>query len=372
MGRRETEVAGDGPAVVAPLGVEAAGVEIVLEEEELVHRAHLLAEVEAGIGGGDADRVAVDDGGVGEDIAERQTLDAEAALGLVELDVRVEEVAAEREFVARPPFQRGDQAVTDVVAAALERLEAERDIVLALAVAVEVGEAVGLAEDVGARRRHRLAAARIAQGDAELIVGELVDIGDAGDPAERIGVGDLVGLGVVVAAQVDGDARVRKAERAHRAQVDLAGDGALDLGGGRRLEDEGAVDQLGRILLVADVAAGLGRGDLAPVQQSVDEIGSHAANADRGAVAAVAIGGDAGQAGQQFGDARLGQQADLVGREHFLDTVGLTLLSQRLLQRQPVAGDENLPLLILRFGTVGKLGIGRRDRILLRHRRRTE
>ena len=119
-------------------------------------------------------------------VAERQTLDAEAALGLVELDVRIEEVAAEREVRRSAAIRtRGDHAVTDVVAAALERLEAERDIVIALAVAVEVGEAVGLAEDVGARRRHRLAAARIADGDAERVVGELVDIGDAGDPAER-------------------------------------------------------------------------------------------------------------------------------------------------------------------------------------------
>ena len=89
-----------------------------------------------------------------------------------------------------------------------------------------------------------------------------------------------------------------------------------------------------------DAAIVAGRGLLAAVQEGLREIGAEAADRDDGGAAGDALRGEAGQAGDRFGDRGVGKAADILGRDRLDDLVAVTLLADRALQSGAEAGDE--------------------------------
>ena len=96
----------------------------------------------------------------------------------------------------------------------------------------------------------------------------------------------------------------------------------------RRLVDDHRAHELGRILVELDAAVVAGADLLASVEQRGRESGVGAAQADRRGAAFRALRRQARQARDRFGDAGVGQLADVFGRNR-LDDAHRLLLGRR-------------------------------------------
>src|SRR5690606_8064506 len=323
VGLRDVGV--DQPVVVdAELVVEADRIQAVLDGVA-VHaddRVHLAP----GRGGG---RLALDREVVQRHAGrapDRAELHAGLDLGLLELGME----PVQRPFVEIVGLElqgRGDAGALVVVVEAIQLAAAQH---LDARVARQVGVAPGLVLVARLRAVHL----RDRDHHAEAVVGELVDVGRAEAVAALLLVADLV----LVVARVGADDAFAEGERAHGLQVDGAGQALPDQRGVRRLVDHDLAQQLGRILVELDAAVVAGAGLLAAVEGGGGEVAGEAADVDLGGAAALALRGQAGQAGDGFGDARVRQLADVLGGNRLDDRSRGLLGVDRLLDAAADAG----------------------------------
>ena len=186
---------------------------------------------------------------------------------------------------------------------------------------------------------------RIAERPAERAGGILVDIAERAAPAPFGDVGVAAAIRVELAAKVHRDRALAIGERAHRAQVRTARKAHAGDGGVRRLVHDDARQQLGRILVELDGAVVARAGLLAPVEQRGGEVRREAADRDHLGAAVDPLGGEAGQAGDRFGDGDVGQLADVLGRYRFDDRGLVALDVDRILQAGAQAGHDDRALL---------------------------
>src|SRR5690606_6070919 len=167
-------------------------------------------------------------------------------------------------------------------------------------------------------------------------VGQEAHLAHAGLPAvaeqERGGGPRVLGLVAVVVVDAAGDLAPRLVERLAGAQVDGAAQAAFDDLGVRVLVHVHAGHQLGGDFLEADAAAAVGAEHVAAVELAAHEgqaADHHAAAFGREVVGIVARreagDGQAADALEGFGDAAVGQRADVFGG-HRIDDLGSFLL----------------------------------------------
>ncbi|MNQ77438.1 hypothetical protein D3C85_923050 [compost metagenome] len=283
----------------------------------------------------------------------QRELDAAQDLGVLELGI--EGVDRRVEAIVRAPFQHAHIAVT---------LQLRRhDVGLDPAgqqVAVAVGRiAPGVETFRLIGRRH----VGVAQGDADGVVRELVDIAQR-IAAAVVGRARVQGADVVpLITGVGHDGATAVVQRTHGLHVHRAGQALTGQGGVGRLIDDDAGHQLRGELVEFDAAVIAGRHHFAPVQQGGGEVRAEAANGDLLAAAIEALHGHAGQAGQGFSDRDVGQLADVFGRDDFDDRGVAGLGRDRGLDRATDAGDDDLVdlgrLVVLRGGL--RLGAARQS-----------
>ena len=150
----------------------------------------------------------------------------------------------------------------------------------------------------------------ITNGQAKRAIKELVDVGKA----VTVAVVLVVVVLVLVHAEVARHHTIGKFQRTHRAQVHGAGQALAHqrcVGG---LVHGHAAKQLRGVLVELDTPVVTGTGLLATIQGGAGEVARKATNVDLGSAAALALGGQARQARNGFGDGRIGQLADVFGR----------------------------------------------------------
>ena len=211
---------------------------------------------------------------------------------------------------------------------------------------------VQLQRGIRAVGRHRKTEAFIAVGLEVIDVARSIEIGIAQRPAQGAGlvlpdqrdraapaplrhVGIAAAVFVQLGADVDRDGVLAIGQRAHRAQIDRARQAhAGDVGIGA-LVDHHRRQQFGRILIEFDRAV-VARARLgAAVEQHGGEIWRKPADGDDLGAAGNALRGEAGQAGDRFGDRDVGQLADFFGRDRFDDARFILLGVDRVGQRIP-------------------------------------
>src|SRR5690606_16123049 len=173
------------------------------------------------------------------------------------------------------------------------------------------GIAPGFVLEAGLRAVHL----RQRHHHAEAVVGELVDPGRTHAVAVFLLVADLV----LVVARVDADHALVERQRPHRLQVDRARQALADERRVRGLVDHDLAHQLGRVLVELDAAVVAGARLLAAAECRGGAGAGAAAGVERGGAAAPALSGQAGQARDRLGDARIGQLADVLGRDRLHD-----------------------------------------------------
>src|SRR5690606_6690201 len=179
---------------------------------------------------------------------------------------------------------------------------------------------------------------RVAQGDAQGAVGELVHEADVEAVAVRVHAGGFAQRVLLVAA-ADRDHAVAVAQRTHGLHVDGARQALADQAGVRGLVDGDAVDQLGRVLVELDAAVVAGADQLAAVEQGGGEVRGQAAHADDLGATGDALRRQARQARDRLGDAHVRQLADVLGRDRLDDGGGVALDRDRALDAATDAGD---------------------------------
>ncbi|MNE41864.1 hypothetical protein D3C80_1359620 [compost metagenome] len=192
----------------------------------------------------------------------------------------------------------------------------------------------------------------VAQGDADGVVRELVDVAE-GVAAAVVGGARVQRANVVpLIARIGHDGAAAVVQRTHGLHVHRAGQALTGQGGVGRLVDDDAGHQLRGELVEFNAAVVAGRHHLAPVQQGGGEVRAEAANGDLLAAAVEALHGHARQARQGFSDRDVGQLADVFGRDDFDDRGVAGLGRDRGLDRAADAGDDDLVdlgrLLVLR------------------------
>ena len=182
-----------------------------------------------------------------------------------------------------------------------------------------------------------------AYGDTQRVVEELVDIRKARAMTAHAGTGAGVEIAVAVAlaAQVEHQHALGQIQRVDGVQVHRTGQALTDQGGIRRLVHGGAVDQLGRVLVVLHAAVLANGRLLAPVQRGAGKIGRQAADRDGAGLAVHALRGQAGQPRQAVGDAHIRQLADVFGGDRLDDLVGVLLDLDRALNAAGNARDHD-------------------------------
>ncbi|MNS73346.1 hypothetical protein D3C72_1067840 [compost metagenome] len=257
--------------------------------------------------------------------------------------------------VVRPELDRGHHTVALVVAGAAQRLDAVGEVgASGNTGAVAVGGVLGGPRLVQAHLvfLDRHVAVRVADGDAQGVVHELVDVAGAEAVAVRVGVGGAAQRALLVAA-ADRDDAVGEAERTCGLHVDGARQALADQCRIRGLVHGHAVDQLGRVLVELDAAVVAGADHFTAVEQGGGEIRRQAAHADHLRTTGHTLRGKAGQARDRFGDADIGQLADVLGGDRFNHRGGVLLGGDGAFDAATDAGD-------LHGIQVGGGGAGRR------------
>ena len=180
--------------------------------------------------------------------------------------------------------------------------------------------------------------ARRAQRDTDGAVGELVDVrcARAGAVAFLFQAHAAFRL-----AGVEGDGTLAEVQRTHGEHVGGAGQPLAHQRAVRCFIDRHAAQQLGRVLVELHAAAVAGRYLFAAVEQRGGKVGRHAADADRLCTAGGTLRGHAGQAGDRFGDAGVGQLADVFRRNRFHDRVAVFLDRDGILDTAADTGDDH-------------------------------
>jgi hypothetical protein len=160
------------------------------------------------------------------------------------------------------------------------------------------------------------------------------------------------------ALRVRGDCETLEVERFVEAQVDLAGDAALDQIGGARLIDIGTRQRLGRKILIREAATGAGK-DFAPVERGQDIAETADDRADDFVIVAHRDL-DTGHALQCRRDGGIGELADVVGDDRVDDVIGSTLDIGRLAERSAKARDDDIVAIARRRRRLGRAIGGRR------------
>ena len=182
--------------------------------------------------------------------------------------------------------------------------------------------------------------ARVAEREAEGVVGELADVGRVEAVALVLALGIQDAEGIALAAQADGERLVLvDRQRAHGAQVDRAGEALGDALGVGGLVDHDRLDDFRRVLVELDRTVVARARLLAAVEERRHEVAAEATDRDVLHATVDALAGDAGQARDRLRDARVRQLADVFLR-HDLDQRDLDLLLVECgLDRMAVAGD---------------------------------
>ena len=141
-----------------------------------------------------------------------------------------------------------------------------------------------------------------AEGDAQRVVEELIDVGEVGAIAGVVEAGDVGVLRVLLAAIRDRHAAAVVRQRMHGRDVRGAGDALVGHAGVGRLVDLDLRDELRRVLVELDRAVVVGRRLLAAVEGGDGEVGAQAADRQRLGAAVGALRGDAGQSRDGLGD----------------------------------------------------------------------
>jgi len=143
---------------------------------------------------------------------------------------------------------------------------------------------------------------------------------------------------ILFAAHVDGDDALAQRQRLDGLQVDRARQALADHGRVAGLVHGDGADQFRRVLVVFDGAVRAGGDLLAAVQQRGRQVARGAADADRLGLAVDALGRQARQAGQRFGDRHVRQLADVFRGDGFDDAGRFALDGDRIFDRAADAG----------------------------------
>ncbi|MNM84490.1 hypothetical protein D3C81_965800 [compost metagenome] len=245
--------------------------------------------------------------------------------GVVFLGLGVEGVQRAGPAVVRPELQGRHHAVALGIAGTAKGLDAVGIVGAGIHARAPV-VADGLPRLVQADLVFLLGHFRMgdADGQTDGVVGELVDIAEVEAVAVRIFAGGFAQRVLLVAA-ADGDDALVVAEWAHGLQIQGAGQALANQAGVRGLVHGDAADQLGRVLVEFNRTVVAGADHFAAVEQGGGEVGRQAAHTDGLGAAGHALGGQAGQAGDGFGDADVRQLADVLGRDGLHDRGGITL-----------------------------------------------
>ena len=225
--------------------------------------------------------------------------------GLVELGVE----QVQRGFVEFSRFElhRGHQAVALQIVVELVDLAAANDFGAARTIGITPGFILVA--------RARAVEMGVADRDAEGVVHELVDVGEAVAAA----VFGLAGDFVLVEAVVQRQDLIAEAQRFDGLQIDGTGQTLADQGGVRGFIHGYGAEQLGRVLIELDAAV-VAEADLfAAVEGGAGEVTGETADIDLGGTATFALGGQAGQTRDGFGNRRVRQFADVFGGNRFDD-----------------------------------------------------
>ena len=156
----------------------------------------------------------------------------------------------------------------------------------------------------------------VANRDTEGVVHELVDVREAVTAAVFGLAGDLV----LIKAVVQGNDLLTEAQGLDGLQIDGTGQTLADQRGVRGFVNGDGAEQFGRVLIELDAAV-VAEADLfAAIERGAGEVTGEAADVDLGGTAALALGGQAGQTGDRFGNRGIRQFADVFGGNRFNDT----------------------------------------------------
>jgi hypothetical protein len=230
------------------------------------------------------------------------------------------------------------------------RIVLARVHVAARAVEREVAAAGGVPRLVGAvtPRRQRRIQVRVAEGDADAPLHELVDEREARAVTLVVGVGAEIVIRVLLATQVERDRCLAVRKGPYRAHIDGAREPLGCELRVRRLVDDHRAQELGGVLVELDAAIVAGADLFAPVQQRGREPGVGPAQADGGCAAFGTLRGQPRQARDGLGDAGVGELADVLGGDRLDDAHRLALGFDCILDANPDAGDDDAFQLLLR------------------------
>lgn len=207
--------------------------------------------------------------------------------------------------------------------------------------------------------------ARHADGEADRVIGELIDVGRGNAVALVVTAGRQVAQRVGLPLTTEHDPAFAEIQRPHGLHVHGTGQALSNQRSIRRLVYGHAADQFGRVLVELDTAVVAGRDLFAPVQQRARELLRHAADMDHLRASIDALHGQARQARNRIRDADVGQLADIFRRDRLHDRRGLVLGFHRARDGGTDAGDlhrvERLDCLVC--GLLRLLGLcGKRER----------
>ena len=304
-------------------------------------------------------------------VRRQDALAAHRVFDVIGLGLRTQRLQGEQPLVIRAPLrrQRDRRALLFPVDGAPAHILGN------------INRFVGLARAVSAvgRQDHRVitvgrdAVGAVADvGDAD--VGQEAELAETGIPTigtdHATGPEALLGQVAVVVVGVDRQQAVGVVERHAGAQVDRAGDAALDHVGGDVLIDVHARQQVGRDILEAETAARGGGEDVATVgfgthaRQAAHEDAAAFGRQTGGVAGGVgALQGDAGNALQRLRHRTVRQGADVHGGHRIDDDLGILLDGLGRAKLGANAGDDHF---------IDRGGVVRLGRILLGERARRQ
>ena len=282
-GARVAHVARDVPAAARPLAVQAGREDLVVSDElEIAHqRQHGTQGTpdrgvfpERRIGDTELRNAGVREVAVAarRRVAGNVHLDAARVVLLVALGVV--EIEDAGEGVHRAELERRHRAVAGVLTHVGAHLHAGgREYARSVCAPGLVG-AISLG-------RERRVQPRKTEREPHLVVGVLVDVGEAHAIALVGRIRAQTAVGIALAAHVESQRAPAVLERAHRAQLDGSGEPLADEPRVRGLVDDDRAQEFRRVLIELDAAVVAGTHLLAAVEERRGEARIRAAQADR-------------------------------------------------------------------------------------------